>query len=167
MRLPDGTEVVVTRRASQPESDSFELEMTVPSGGASTPPHVHPAQTDEFEVVEGSLEVLFGEEWRMLRAGESLVVPAGVVHTFRNESGRTAKVRNVHDPAQSFQRYIERFGALADRGDLRNMRSPKALMLLAMLFEEHQDVMRFSKPVHRGAFSVLARLGRRRGLRLP
>jgi quercetin dioxygenase-like cupin family protein len=82
--LPDGTSVVITKSARSPEVEPFEPEMTVPPEAEATPAHVHPAQTDEFEVLSGSLEILVGQDWRELRAGESLTIPPGQVHTYRN-----------------------------------------------------------------------------------
>jgi uncharacterized cupin superfamily protein len=49
--------------------------------GSSTPCPSSPHE--EYEVLEGSLDVLIGGEWRTLTAGEAASVPAGMVHTFR------------------------------------------------------------------------------------
>lgn len=167
IRLPDGTEVEITRRATEPRRESFELEMVVAPAGLATPPHVHPDQTDEFDVVSGSLEVLDGETWRELKAGESLVIPPGRVHTYRNRSGSPATVRNVHDPAGSFQEYIERMGLLSRQGKLENTRSPKALLYLALLWSEHTDSMRFSQPLLRWTIAGMASLARALRLSVP
>ena len=71
---------------------------------------IHPELTEEYEVLEGSLEVRIGRDWRTLEAGESASVPPGTVHTFRT-GHRPARVRNVHRPALDFEPYIRAPGA--------------------------------------------------------
>ena len=53
-----------------------------PYPGDQAPPHVHHASDEAFCVLDGRLEVLVGEERRVLGAGEHVLVPAGSVHTF-------------------------------------------------------------------------------------
>ncbi len=165
--LPDGTEVQITKRATTPNRERFELEMVVPPASTATPPHVHPDQTDEFEVVSGSLEVLYGKQWRRLEAGDKLVVPAGVVHTYRNHGSEPAVCHNVHDPAGSFQDYIDRLGLLSRSGKLTNLKSPKALLYLSVLWGEHRDSMRFSGVAVRLLTGALAKVGRLARIRVP
>jgi|GEM_PF-1133441 len=53
---------------------------------ASAPPaHVHPT-TETFRAVEGELTVVRDGEFRRLRPGEAVTVPAGVEHAFRNDT---------------------------------------------------------------------------------
>ncbi len=165
--LPDGTEVQITARAAHPATERFELEMVVPPHSTATPPHVHPDQTDEFQVVEGSLEVLMGTEWRRVGVGERLVVPPGVVHTYRNHGEQRAVVHNVHNPAGSFQAYIDRLGMLSKSGKLENFKSPKALVHLSVLWGEHTDSMRFADAKLRALTGVLATVGKVLRVRVP
>jgi mannose-6-phosphate isomerase-like protein (cupin superfamily) len=51
------------------------------------PPHIH-AVEEVLEVVEGSAEVQIGEEKAILTANQSVLIPAGIIHAFRN-LGRT------------------------------------------------------------------------------
>lgn len=141
--------------------------MVVAPDGLATPPHVHPNQTDEFDVVSGSLEVLDGGTWRELKSGESLVIPPGRVHTYRNRSGAPARVRNVHDPAGSFQDYIERMGLLSKQGKLANQRSLRALLYISLLWSEHADSMRLSQPLQRWAVAGMAALARALRMSVP
>jgi quercetin dioxygenase-like cupin family protein len=53
-----------------------------PYPGDMAPPHVHHASDEAFCVLAGRLEVLLGEERRLLGPGEHVVVPAGTTHTF-------------------------------------------------------------------------------------
>ncbi len=53
--------------------------------GEMPPLHVHAAD-ESFHVSEGSLTVYLGEDAVRLEAGETLVAPAGIAHTYRAES---------------------------------------------------------------------------------
>ena len=49
------------------------------------PPHYHQNESELFYIVSGQMEIMSGKEWFSLTAGESAVIPKGVVHTFKNE----------------------------------------------------------------------------------
>ncbi len=83
------------------------MEWRLPAGGWAPQPHVHPAITEEYEVLEGEFDVRIGRTWRRLRQGESAAVAPGIVHTSRVAAGPVA-VRNVHRPANDFEPYIGR-----------------------------------------------------------
>ena len=55
--------------------------------GEMPPLHVHAAD-ESFHVFEGSLTVYLGEDAVRLDAGETLVAPRGVPHTYRAESAK-------------------------------------------------------------------------------
>lgn len=60
--------------------DVLAMEATWTSAGHMPPPHVHPAQDERFEVLEGGLRTIVDGVERTLHAGESLDVPRGAVH---------------------------------------------------------------------------------------
>lgn len=71
-------------------------------------PHVHDEHTDSFHVLEGRLTLLVGpgREELHVHAGEVAVVPPGVVHGFRNDSGVPATWLNMHTPNGGFADYL-------------------------------------------------------------
>ena len=60
---------------------SFRVE-----GGGHTPRHAHDYEHEVF-IVEGEGEVLLNGEYRPIRAGDVLYVPADSEHQFRTTSG--------------------------------------------------------------------------------
>jgi quercetin dioxygenase-like cupin family protein len=66
--------------------------------GDQAPPHVHHEGDEGFCVLRGNLEVLVGDERRILSAGEHLVVPAGTTHTFATVDTDGADVLAVMTP---------------------------------------------------------------------
>ena len=167
IRLSDGTHFTITESAADPDRDPVEIVMTIPAGATTPPLHVHPTQTDEFEMLSGTLEVKVDGRWRTLREGDPLVVPPATPHAIRKRGGETAVVRNVHPPSGSFDRFLVRLGALTESGELRRIRSPRGLLTMALLFREHEDAQRLANPVARVAFAALARVAPLLGVRLP
>jgi mannose-6-phosphate isomerase-like protein (cupin superfamily) len=68
-------------------------------------PHIHRQHADAWYVLEGELTFGLGpggEELRQAPAGSFVLVPAGVIHTFRNDGDATARFLNVHAPSMGF-----------------------------------------------------------------
>src|SRR5580692_4172017 len=106
--MPDGSVYVVRRPAAESDGAFVEMDFVLPSGCVPPPPHVHPRQVEDYEVLTGSLELTVDGRWRTLTTGQSASVPVGALHTFRNRSGETVRVRNRHTPAMQFEDFIER-----------------------------------------------------------
>jgi quercetin dioxygenase-like cupin family protein len=81
------------------------------------PPHIHPLQDEWIYMLEGELEIEFGEEKHVAGPGDMVRMPMGVAHGIFNRSGETAsctfgvapsgklfdlfgKLHNVTDPAE-------------------------------------------------------------------
>ena len=69
-----------------------------PYPGDQAPPHVHHRSDEAFCVLDGRLEVLVGDQRRILEAGEFVTVPAGTTHTFATVDGAGARVLAVMTP---------------------------------------------------------------------
>ena len=60
--------------------------------GRGAPMHLH-AVEEVLSVIDGRAEISLGEEKAVLTSGQSVVVPAGVKHGFRNLGDMTLHVR--------------------------------------------------------------------------
>ena len=60
--------------------------------------HARAANDEIFYVIEGSPELLVGQEWVALEKGAFVRVPAGVMHDFRNTTDGAAGILNVFIP---------------------------------------------------------------------
>ena len=69
-----------------------------PYPGDQAPPHIHHRSDEAFIVLDGELEVLVGDERRVLTAGQSAVIPAGTVHTFATRGAAGTRVIAVMTP---------------------------------------------------------------------
>lgn len=81
------------------------------AGSAGAPPHFHTGAAELFFVLDGSLDVLLGEEIVTVTAHDLLVVPAGVPHAFAPSTDHTADVLFVYTPSKprfDYYRLLER-----------------------------------------------------------
>ena len=75
----------------------FALDCLVGAGGGP-PPHRHLADDELFTITEGSISFTAGEETRSVSAGESVFVPRGTRHFYRNEGTTPARMIAVYTP---------------------------------------------------------------------
>jgi mannose-6-phosphate isomerase-like protein (cupin superfamily) len=73
------------------------IDMHVPPGGGP-PPHRHDFE-ETFTLLEGELDVVFRGAKRVIRADETVNVPANAPHQFHNSSSRPARMLCVCSPA--------------------------------------------------------------------
>ena len=91
------------------ESDPLVLEDVVPAGEGRSQEHLHPSQTEVFEVLEGSYTLVIGGEERTLRCGESAEVPAGAPHRGWTQDGATLRI--TFTPALRWEQFMRRLFA--------------------------------------------------------
>ena len=96
-------------KVARPELCLFEFDSN--AGHTGPPPHVHREHVDAFYVLEGELEFLLDGETVRAPAGTFVAAPPGVVHTFRNASGRRACFLNIHAPGMRYDEYFRRQAA--------------------------------------------------------
>jgi quercetin dioxygenase-like cupin family protein len=163
--LPGGGSFAVRTSAAETNGERVELEITVPPGSPGPPPHFHPRQEEQWQVLEGKLDVQIDGEWRTLQQGEAASIPAGSVHTLRNKTSDTVRVLDVHIPALDFQDYMMDLHRLAEEGKVTSLRNPRSLIYLATVLREHRTTQLTASRAQRTAESALAGLGRLLGMR--
>src|SRR5947207_11415316 len=73
-------------------------EALVPPGGGP-PPHVHSREEEGFYILEGEITFQIGDQRLVAIAGTFANVPVGTPHSFKNESGKPAKMLIFLAPA--------------------------------------------------------------------
>lgn len=109
--------------------------------------HIHPAQEESFVMLSGVLDVLVDGHWRCLQQGESVRIPKGTVHGWRNSTETVARATNTHNPGLRTQEYWERMENLIQQGKVTGMsglRNGIYLSLHAMQFR--REVIIVSPP---------------------
>lgn len=158
--MPDGSIYAVASAAADNDGERVEMEFVLPPGAVSPPPHVHAGLSEDYEVLEGRFDVMIGGEWRTLGPGDSATVAPGALHTFRNRSGETVRVRNVHRPAARFEDYIERICQVTRAAGIGRRRDPRIPIYLSMITLEHPETLTPGRWQERLLLGALARLGR-------
>lgn len=158
--LPDGSAFEIVTPAAQAGGDYVEMIFTVaPGSDTSPPPHAHPAQVEEYEVMKGQLEVMVDGVWQTLSAGERASVPVGLPHTFRNTSTTTTIARNWHRPALGFQAFLGEAEQIAESPKFKGMKHPSTAVRMSMLYHRYPDTI-VATGAMRPLMAMLARLGK-------
>jgi len=89
-------------------------EAIVPPGGGP-PPHVHSREEEGFYVLEGEITLTVNGERMMATAGTFANMPVGTPHSFKNESGKPAKMLISVAPAGLEKMFFE-FGVPLPEG---------------------------------------------------
>jgi mannose-6-phosphate isomerase-like protein (cupin superfamily) len=92
----------------------YRWNMGADPGGAM--PHFHRTMSESFFLLDGTVRLYDGDEWRDGQAGDFLYVPPGGVHGFRNESGAPASMLILFTPGAPREGYFEGLAELA-RGE--------------------------------------------------
>ena len=98
------------------------LEHWAPHGD-SPPLHVHRNEDEVFHLLEGELRFRLAETELHARAGQSLLAPKGVPHTYRVESADGARWLTI-TCGEEFERFIRAFGRPAQRAGLPERSGP-------------------------------------------
>lgn len=111
--------IIIRLRGADTNGAYSMLEYTVAPNSSGPPPHRH-AFTEYFYLLDGELTFDADGEAVHARAGESVFVPGGAVHTFSNPSSQPATFQAILSPPgfeQFFEEVAARFEALG-RPDL-------------------------------------------------
>jgi quercetin dioxygenase-like cupin family protein len=73
------------------------IDMYIPPGGGP-PPHRHDFE-ESFTILEGEIEASFRGEKSIVRAGETINIPANAPHFFTNASKQPARLLCICSPA--------------------------------------------------------------------
>ncbi|HXE44812.1 MAG TPA: cupin domain-containing protein [Conexibacter sp.] len=147
-------------------------EMWVDPGGG-VPPHVHPRMEERFTVLEGRAEFLAGRRWVGAEPGETVVVPPGTRHAYRNRGDVVAHVHCIATPPDpGLAGFLTQAAEMARAGHINKYGIPKGIagwLQGVVMVDQYSDmvVMGFPPlpppPIQRLLIPPLARFARRRG----
>jgi quercetin dioxygenase-like cupin family protein len=160
-------------RTAEPDGEVLHVETWVEPGGGVTP-HRHPAMEERFEVLEGTPSFLAGRRWDTSNPGETVVVPAGTRHAYRNRGDEPAHFVCHVRPPSSLEQFLTEVAALSRAGMITRHgipKTPRGLLLGAVLIEHYREMAELLPPtvpppaLQRVLLPPLARLAVRRGIR--
>jgi quercetin dioxygenase-like cupin family protein len=140
------------------------LEATVaPGGGVAA--HVHPYQTEEFEIISGSVEFKKNGKKVVAHDGDSVTVEPGDVHRFENVGDADAKFVTRVTPALGFETFLETmFGLAADgKTNKKGMPNPLRMAVIANAYIDDVRMPHVPGAIQKAALTVGAAVGRLAG----
>jgi quercetin dioxygenase-like cupin family protein len=157
--MPDVGEYALVSSHEDTGGEYVEMEWTLPPGAFAPPPHRHPTQVEEYEVLAGRLDVMVEGHWSSLAAGDSVAVPVNSSHTFRVPPEQPVRVRNFHRPGSHFDDFIEKQYRFTTSERFKGLKRPSTAIFMSMVWGEHADLLVPSSRVLRSVMRSLARLG--------
>jgi quercetin dioxygenase-like cupin family protein len=136
-----GEKIRFLQTAAETNGELVEIEVTVQADGGVAAAHVHPYQSERFEVLEGTLEFRHGRKKVVAGPGDVVVVEPGTVHSFTNAGDTCARFRCEVRPALQFERFLETMFSLAADGRTNGKGMPSPLRL-AVIANAHFDDVR-------------------------
>ena len=88
------------------EPEALEMEASYRGGGPMPPMHLHPRQTERFEVLDGTMLTVIGGVERSYESGDVFDVPAGTPHQMGADG--PARLRWEVRPALRTAEFFER-----------------------------------------------------------
>jgi mannose-6-phosphate isomerase-like protein (cupin superfamily) len=158
-----GERYVLLETAEETGGELVRIEDAVRPGPSRRPASAHPRQEERFEVVSGTLGLTVDGQERLLRSGESFVVPPGTRHLPRNAGeGELRFVAEIR-PAGRFEGFLAEITAANNSG----REGLAYLLAAAQVLHRFPHVERptsLPRPVERALFAVLAGAGRLLGM---
>jgi mannose-6-phosphate isomerase-like protein (cupin superfamily) len=136
-----GERLVFHETAAETGGERVVFETIVQPGGFVAAAHLHPFQTERFEVLAGTLGMRRGKEKLELRAGDVVTVEPGTPHRFRNAGDGEVRFVCTVTPALQFERLIATMYSLAAAGKTNRKGMPNPLRL-AVIANHHFDDVR-------------------------
>ena len=162
-----GERLVFHETARETGGEYVRFEAFIRPGGSLPTGHVHPSQTETFEIVSGMLELKLGSKTFEARPGDVVVIEPGVNHNFRNTGTEVARFNVEVRPAIRIESLIETMYGLAADGKCNRWGIPNPFRM-AVVAKEHFDTVQLAFPpawTQRAALAVGSPIGRMLGYR--
>ena len=157
-----GERLIFHRTSRDTDGEAVLVETIVHPGGFVAAAHVHPYQSERFEVLEGALGLRVGDDEFVGGPGDIATVEPGTPHRFWNAGEGQARFLCEIRPALGFESLIETMFTLAAAGKTNRKGMPNPLRL-AVIAKAHFDTVRLPAPpvfLQQAGLALAAPLGR-------
>jgi mannose-6-phosphate isomerase-like protein (cupin superfamily) len=162
-----GERLTFSETARETGGEYVRFEALITPGGTLASAHLHPKQTERFEITSGTLTMKVGSSKIEAKPGDVVVVEPGVPHNFWNKTGEPVRMRVEVRPALSLESLLETMYGLAADGKTNRWGMPNPFRL-AVIADANFDVVRVPIVpawVQKAALAVGAPIGRLFGYR--
>jgi quercetin dioxygenase-like cupin family protein len=134
-----GERFTFTHTAASTGGGLLGFDFALRPGGAVPIPHVHPIQTERFEVVDGLMSFRIGLRKVQAGPGDVVEVAPGVAHSFANAGEDEAHLRVEVRPALAMEEMFADVVAMARAGRMNGRGMPRNLLELAVLARKYDQ----------------------------
>jgi quercetin dioxygenase-like cupin family protein len=134
-----GERFTFTDTAASTDGELLAFDLALRPGGAVPIPHVHPIQTERFEVVAGRMRFRVGLRTVHAGPGDVVQVAPGVMHSFANAGEEEARLRVEVRPALRMEEMLAEVVAMARAGRMTRRGLPRNLLDLATLARRYDQ----------------------------
>ena len=163
-----GERFTFTETAASSGGELLAFDFALAPGGKVPVPHVHPIQTERFEVLKGQMRFRVGLRTVVANPGDVVEVAPGVAHSFANAGDDDAKLRVEVRPALAMEDMFADVIAMAQAGRMNRRGMPRNLLDLALLartYDQEAHAPMMGVRLQRLLLAPLVWLARRRGAR--
>ena len=128
-----GERFTFTHTAASTDGELLAFDFALRPGGSVPIPHVHPVQTERFEVTAGTMRFRVGLRTVIAEAGDVVEVEPGVMHSFANDGEDEARLRVEVRPALAMEEMFADVVEMAEAGRMTGRGLPRNLLDLAVL----------------------------------
>ncbi len=159
-----GERFTFVETASTTDGELLAFDFALRPGGAVPMPHVHPVQTERFEVLAGRMRFRVGLRTVVAEPGDVVEVAPGVAHSFANAGDDEARLRVEVRPALRMEEMFADVVAMARAGRMNRRglpRNPVELAVLARRYDREAHAPLIGVAVQRALLAPLVMLARR------
>ncbi|MDC7997703.1 cupin domain-containing protein [Gilvibacter sediminis] len=103
------------------DGDIYLVQGIMPEG-SEVPVHIHELEDEIFHVLEGTVELILGNETIEGNVGDIIYLPRGIKHGIKTKGTETAKVLNYVIPGKNFENFFnemseKKIGVESDEGN--------------------------------------------------
>lgn len=160
-----GQDIKFLQTARDTDGALLEMESTYAGHSTEPAPHYHPQQAEDFTVLSGELSVRVNGEIQLLKAGDSIHLPANTVHGMWNHTDQPVVVNWQVRPALDTEQLLETGMGLATDGKT-NARGMPGILQVALMARRFSREFRLARPpfwLQKTLFFLLAPFARLAG----
>jgi mannose-6-phosphate isomerase-like protein (cupin superfamily)/uncharacterized protein YndB with AHSA1/START domain len=120
-----GVRVEIRRTAAETGGELVEFDVVGRARGFLAQPHIHPGQSEHYEVIEGAMRLVTGRRSVLLRPGEVAEVPPRVSHRQLPAGDGPGRVRVQLRPAGRTEEFLARLAAIDAAGSFTRSGYPR------------------------------------------
>jgi mannose-6-phosphate isomerase-like protein (cupin superfamily) len=140
-----GERITFHQTSADTNGEAVVIECTVQPDGFVAAAHLHPSQTERFNVIDGRLGMKVGRKKLLLERGDVAEVEPGTPHKFWNMGEDEVRFVCEVRPALQFESLLETMFSLAAEGKTNRKGMPNPLRL-AVIAKRHFDTVQLPFP---------------------